>query len=345
MVLIRIGGKSQCEALQEYNLSNIRTEIKKNRDLPSFIHLNRAESNNQLLTYQREISGLEEKIEFTTDTILGRELEEVICELNREHFTQLKEQPNGRTLNEKILNWLGYRSRTYADRQAAAYNSGDDDDSDSEVIVDEPEMDEELVRAMELFRIVDEDQDKNAYTRKTERRPIDFDRVVPIEYMEENGEWRNERNHSKLFKRRISKEVTKSATMTQEQAIASENINDLRPNDRWNLYRLWIKLYVQKFEEEIKDLREAYQIECLRFNGLRMQEDIEIVKTAKIIGMTTTGAAKYRHIIDGSKPKIVGKRLTLFALKSVFDSVFGSCIRNLNKVHRFLILFRLDFSP
>lgn len=36
------------------------------------------------------------------------------------------------------------------------------------------------------------------------------------------------------------------------------------------------------------------------------KEDVNICKTKDVIGMTTTGAAKYRHIIDEIKPQIVG---------------------------------------
>lgn len=103
--------------------------------------------------------------------------------------------------------------------------------------------------------------------------------------------------------------------MTEEQVKTVADINALSPNNRWNLYRLWIKLYVNMFESQIKVLRDGYRTECLRFNGLRKQEDIEIVKKAKIIGMTTTGAAKYRHIIDGTKPKIASKKCYLYKTK------------------------------
>lgn len=47
--------------------------------------------------------------------------------------------------------------------------------------------------------------------------------------------------------------------------------------------------------------------------------DIAAVKCAKIIGMTTSGAAKFRHIIDGVKPKITGK-VVVKCVKRIKDS-------------------------
>lgn len=95
--------------------------------------------------------------------------------------------------------------------------------------------------------------------------------------------------------------------MSEQQAAAVPNSNALSPDNQWNLYRLWIRLYVQVFVLKINARSDEFRNECLRFNGLRKQEDIEIVKSARIIEMTATDAAKYRHIIDGTKTIITSK--------------------------------------
>lgn len=318
--LVRIGGKSQCPALEQYNLSTIKSEMKSKRKVPTFIHHGRAESHYQLKLIQNEISDLEKNIEHISDTVLGDELLRVILTLNREHYSQLLELANDRALNVAILNWLGYRIRTDTGRQINnAFNLFDDID-DGFIIDDEPEMDEEYVRALEEERFIDgsgsddEDNDDEKVIRKTYRgttRPINFNNVVPMNHVEDADGFQQVTKNRKSFKQQINKEIKKSEKMTEEHAKAVGNINALLPNDRWNLYRLWVKLYVHGFESQIKIFRDQYRIECLRYNGLRKQEDIEIVKKAKIIGMTTTGAAKYRHIIDGTKPKITSKKFIL----------------------------------
>lgn len=61
--LIRIGGKSQSEALQKLNLSQIRSE-KRNRKLVSqYIHKARFESTSVIKALQEKISALEQNIE------------------------------------------------------------------------------------------------------------------------------------------------------------------------------------------------------------------------------------------------------------------------------------------
>lgn len=330
--LVRIGGKSQCETLQKYNLATIKSDMKKNRQVPTFIHRGRAESHYQLKVIQDDITALEKQIDYISDTVLGDELFPVITRLNRDHYAQLNKLANGRlNLNEVILNWLGYRIRTDTDRQRSnVFNGLNMDDFDEAMLIDEePEMDEEFVRALEEERFIDgessDDADSDIFdidydlskrlkTFFGPTKPINFNDIVPMNHVEDADGFQQVQKKGKSFKQQINKEIRKSQTMSEEQAAAVADITKLLPDNRWNLYRLWVKLYAQIYENQIKAKREEYQIECLRFNGLRKEEDIEIVKKAKIIGMTTTGAAKYRHIIDGTKPTITSKE-TFFLFK------------------------------
>lgn len=46
--------------------------------------------------------------------------------------------------------------------------------------------------------------------------------------------------------------------------------------------------------------------------------DIAVVRGAKIVGMTTTGSAKFRHIIDGAKPKITSNTILFTCIFEFF---------------------------
>lgn len=83
----------------------------------------------------------------------------------------------------------------------------------------------------------------------------------------------------------IKQELKKLEAMTLEQAKSIDNINVIPSNDRWNLYRLWVKLYTEHFEKEIKIYRNKYKSEWSIYNSFRKTEDIKIVQNAKIIGI------------------------------------------------------------
>lgn len=254
--------------------------MKSNRKVPTHIHRARSESIHRLKAIQEEISYLEKNIEHITDTILGYELGEVIRKLNPAHHGQLV---TGRSFNEGILNWLGYAISTEKNENNI------DEDIDIELaqeVCEEQEMDEEELREMEEQRFVDESSDEDDEVNNNDHRtfvePINYNNIVPLD--EDADGFRLSKKNQKSLKRRIKQEIKKPETMEEERAKTVANIHTLSPNDRWNLYRLWIKLYVQDFEGDIKIRRDAYRNECLRFDGLRKLEDIEIVRKAKIIG-------------------------------------------------------------
>lgn len=286
--LIRIGGKSQCPALEKHNLASIKSKMKSKREVPTHIHNGRSESIHQLKAIQEQISDLEKNIEHITKTVLGYELEKVIQSLNPEHSRQLYELVNGRRFDDGILKWLGYAFTTETNQQENNENKMDEgiDVEIDQEIYEEQEMDEEEVRELEEQRVIqesaDEDDEVDNDDRRTFRQPINYNNIVPLDGDADGFKF--QKKQLKSLKQGIKKEIQKSETMEEERAKAVENINTLMPNDRWNLYRLWIKLYVQEFEREIKNLRNEYRTECLRFDGLRKQEDIEIVKRAQIIG-------------------------------------------------------------
>lgn len=76
--LIRIGGKSQSQALQEFNLSNIKTKMRNNRQVPTYVHNGRLECMSTIKECQNEISSLEQQVKDLGKRIVGSQLRDVI---------------------------------------------------------------------------------------------------------------------------------------------------------------------------------------------------------------------------------------------------------------------------
>ncbi|XP_076068567.1 NFX1-type zinc finger-containing protein 1-like [Oratosquilla oratoria] len=74
---------------------------------------------------------------------------------------------------------------------------------------------------------------------------------------------------------------------------------------RWSLYRHWIKRLYAK----ILAMKKQYEIILQSHNGVLKEISdaryLDIMKEADVVGMTLTGAAKYRHILQALAPRIV----------------------------------------
>ena len=98
--------------------------------------------------------------------------------------------------------------------------------------------------------------------------------------------------------------------LLREDVIGEEkrniyNLWRLSPLERWRLYRLWLqeaeKFHMKKLQRKQPD----YERALARKFEVMQEEDFHILQSAKIIGMTTTCAAKYRRILQRIRPKIV----------------------------------------
>ncbi len=102
-------------------------------------------------------------------------------------------------------------------------------------------------------------------------------------------------------------QLSLSEIMESKEVKKIKDISQLAQLDRWRLYRSWVKSYSHYLILEIKLLKQRYVEEFKRFKRLENISNLSIVSNYNpdIIGMTTTGAAKFRYIITGMKPRIV----------------------------------------
>ena len=63
----------------------------------------------------------------------------------------------------------------------------------------------------------------------------------------------------------------------------------LSVNDRWSLYRRWLKDVSDGYRQTISLFQEQFEAGAKRLKDIQNMEDFEILKNADVVGMTTTG--------------------------------------------------------
>ncbi len=111
---------------------------------------------------------------------------------------------------------------------------------------------------------------------------------------------REQQNASEVFRWGV-----RQIPMTKEEADCVNNIHELALQARWRLYNHWASLKVQEMVETSETQFHEYNKLCKDYKESCHQADRFSLETADVIGMTTTGAAKYQHILHMVKPKIV----------------------------------------
>ena len=121
---------------------------------------------------------------------------------------------------------------------------------------------------------------------------------------QEDSEWSVVQISKDERQRRI-KRGHSNQPMSPDNAIAVTNIWKLGYKRRWSLYLHWVNELIRDNKRLITDQVSRYNDACKRNTETRQEIDTHVIKTADIVGMTTTGAAKYNHILSNMLPKIV----------------------------------------
>ncbi|XP_031564674.1 uncharacterized protein LOC116300052 isoform X2 [Actinia tenebrosa] len=105
--------------------------------------------------------------------------------------------------------------------------------------------------------------------------------------------------------RRAKAKMARLKTMTEEEIAKMSSIWDLGHDDRLRLYLTWEDMLKEDFKLKIIQEEQAYDGLCREVESVRIVEEEKILKKAKVIGMTTTGAARYHSVLQRIKPRIV----------------------------------------
>uniref|UniRef100_A0A914Z141 DNA2/NAM7 helicase helicase domain-containing protein n=1 Tax=Panagrolaimus superbus TaxID=310955 RepID=A0A914Z141_9BILA len=99
--------------------------------------------------------------------------------------------------------------------------------------------------------------------------------------------------------------ILQALPMKDNDAYAENDIWKLSLLSRWSLYQYWISESQKARKREISAAEKQYRHTVKLLNEQKTIVDGEIMKYAKVIGMTTTGAAKLQSTLRSIKPRIV----------------------------------------
>ncbi|XP_022837763.1 NFX1-type zinc finger-containing protein 1-like [Spodoptera litura] len=85
------------------------------------------------------------------------------------------------------------------------------------------------------------------------------------------------------------------------------NFSEITIQNRWCLYFTWIRQKMDEVKEEIANLQAAVTPALTAYDEARMMVDVQLIKNkgTKVVGMTTSGAARMRKLLQTIAPKIV----------------------------------------
>jgi len=91
---------------------------------------------------------------------------------------------------------------------------------------------------------------------------------------------------------------------TVERLLQQGDLWKLQAQERWILYRYWVDRLRNVLLEKLRRKETQFRLEARMYEEVQQMNDLDILRESLIVGMTTTGAAKFQSLLQALKAKI-----------------------------------------
>ncbi|KAF8768117.1 NFX1-type zinc finger-containing protein 1 [Argiope bruennichi] len=306
--IVRIGGRSTNDLVSRFQLHNLRKIVEQKKIIPNHLFKLIQQRKYELRCLIKRICLIKQYVERCHSAVLRLDILE--DSMSSEHYDTLKRLCLSAHDETVMYIWLGiettleYPSKNQANckndeslfSDICAQNSNPADLCASKEDEYEEECDETEVEFIEAFRSISSEEF------------ADF--VIDVnkdEFSQENDALYNIhfRYTMRNKKRNFTGDLATIKAMTEEEVRKIDCILSLPYVDRWRLYKFWLELHTSKKQKEILEMQTVLQTKLVELKELQSEVDLFTCRPAHVIGITTTGAAKYRNIVKRLNPMIV----------------------------------------
>eukprot|EP00057_Strongylocentrotus_purpuratus_P016844 XP_011671318.1 PREDICTED: NFX1-type zinc finger-containing protein 1-like [Strongylocentrotus purpuratus] len=304
--IVRVGGRSSSEALKRFNLNSLRSS-KLREETPRHVRRRIGEVHGEIESLGREVKGLQDKINHTKKGLLH---ERVLMK----HMTDAQEtslnqgnifEVDGQSF---LVHWLlGYiQKRCPSEELDVPEDIGLKHEED-----DKREEDLNILEEADLLdetRRLDVDYPQDRIFTGDANANFDDDtlafRLDDLDNLDAGG-WQQDRRQVSNRKHNLERKLRSSERMSDQEANAVRDVWGLEEGKRWRLYHYWAHLHRHESHRQLVDKQRKFTNVCQELREARSQEDYEILKNASVVGMTTTGAAKFHMLLQRIQPRIM----------------------------------------
>ena len=319
--IVRIGGRCRSQLMQTCSLKAKIDKMRSQRDrsFPQRLYRQSVQLRREMQTLQESIEKAQKYTEIKENKIFGIHVLKQF--IRSDHYFQLtQERPteHGKEVDVWLNLWYVLMEEEEQNSQeptasqvgdntpdSASSNTGDNTapvSQQSESDDDGIEVDAEAIK-LEEERILEGE----------ELLPKGRAEAQEDEHESANHERQQQRDDTQWQVMQINKDKRRkqirwghlNKPMDETTANAVTNIWQLGRKQRWSLYLYWANKLIRKNKQNVATRAKRYNELCKRYTTTKQDIDKRIISGADIIGMTTTGAAKYNHILSGILPKIV----------------------------------------
>lgn len=205
-------------------------------------------------------------------------------------------------------------------------------------VVDDEYFDEELPQAMEQGDEIIQ-QSKDDYDEDNE--PINSVRLACPEQVDNDERNLIDFANNQLQRMQLIRDQLLTMPYSEDELMAVQllepsEMRNLPHNLRWLLFVHWKKCWQKDVSQELRDAEADYEAQIKEYNNLKGLALASLCRTADVIGLTTTGAAKNRLLLESLNARI-GKLCSFMYLLSRYRCYYSFTVIIVLSLNFFLI--------
>ncbi|XP_052747658.1 NFX1-type zinc finger-containing protein 1-like, partial [Galleria mellonella] len=294
--IVRIGGQSRNEALAQYNINKLRTKRTEYSKSETVYY-------DQKRIFQRIVSRLKkihDNIQNLNYSILTYDNIKVL-----EPESKILERHYG---SDPLQSWL-FEHMTYVEATEEIHENVEISNN----------VDEDVYQRVELNLDDDNFLDDNAKQIEDLSFTSSFSLTKAQKYLNYLKSQKKLEGKSQNYYEQLDADIIntyssialfndmKRKFQAGENArkLNERNVKSMPAIDRWNTYFTWIENITLQLKEQASTLQNEYEEERNAYEDARMYFDLLHMRRAKVIGITTTGAARLHKMLQNLQSSIV----------------------------------------
>lgn len=303
--IVRVGGRSKSELMKSFSLNQLRMKLRSNKNIPKDIYSKKKDVLHEMRSLQEEIERAGNMLEGLEKNLIHENLLRKF--MTPEQFTSLTSFQSPFYSNISfMMEWLHMNEviEEHVDEKMDGSQSPEEEEQEYVDIKNEADLEEQQRR-------LEDDLIFGLHNLTLEERRMNHVRAAEIKFnvnkqkLGGENEWQMQKDQIRNMKKNLKKHLSNNDIMDQHEGEAVINVWQLNIHNRWRLYRYWLQKYRIHLKLGVATEMQTYNLLAENLKEIQSNEDEWVMKGAKIIGMTTTGAARYRNLLSSLRPKVI----------------------------------------
>ncbi|KAF8770165.1 NFX1-type zinc finger-containing protein 1 [Argiope bruennichi] len=309
--IVRIGGRGANEAISNFQINNLKKNLRFNKEFPRDIVNGIRHLMGQLKTLKDSVDTTKQSINSSYTSILSEEtLKNCMTSCHYYSLKSKEQMYNPRII--LIYEWLlgiqiqekkvppNFRELVSTGLKFNSFLAADDD-KDEEYFPAKTDVDSEEEADIDYIE-AQRDINPDEFADASYDIPLYKDKLDLIIGLDDGWKFVGG-NHG--LRDYVTACLSDTKAMHEKMAKKIKDVWSLSYKSKWSLYKFWLEGYIRKMNETVTELHQQIREKYKVLQEMRTEEDMHVCKKALVVGMTTTGAAKYRHIVQHLNPRIV----------------------------------------